>query len=117
MIERRAIARQKSFILGRVLFNRRQSSVDCIIRQFTKMGARLYFPELASLPDTFEIHIPSKDQYFQARAVWHKGSDIGVAWTPENPPGGPSADPFADRIAKLEHEVAVLHEQLDALQT
>jgi hypothetical protein len=122
MIERRAIVRQKSFMLGRVLFNRRQSSMDCLIRDFTKIGARLHFPEMGSLPDTFELYVPSKDEYFQAHAIWHKGSDVGVAWTPEKstatPPGGgyQSADPIGDRLAKVEHDVALLHKRLDALQ-
>jgi hypothetical protein len=122
MNEHRAIARQKSFMLGRVLFNRRQSSMDCLIRDFTKIGARLHFPETAALPDAFEIYVPSKDEYFQAHAIWHKGSDVGVAWAPERPPvtapgGYQSTDPIGDRVARLEHEVAALRKRLDALQT
>jgi hypothetical protein len=121
MIERRAVVRHKSFMQGRVYFNRRQSSVDCIIREFTKIGARLHFPDLAALPDVFEIYVPSKDEYFQARAVWHKGSDVGIAWTPEGPPDAPSngygsAGAIGERLAKLEHEVAALHKRLEAMQ-
>jgi hypothetical protein len=120
--ERRAIVRQKSFMQGRVFFNRRQSSMDCLIRDFTKVGAHLHFPGTAALPDAFEIYVPSKDEYFRARAIWHNGSDVGIAWMPENPSVAPpasyqSADPIGDRLAKVEHEIAVLHKRLDALQT
>jgi hypothetical protein len=84
--------------------------MDCLIRDFTKIGAHLHFPEMGSLPDTFELYVPSKDEYFQAHAIWHKGSDVGVAWAPERPtatpPGGgyQSTDPIGDRLAKVEHE-------------
>jgi hypothetical protein len=121
MIERRSIVRHKSYMQGRVYFNRRQSSINCIIREFTNTGARLQFPQVAALPDTFEVYIASKDEYFHARAIWNKGSDVGVAWLPEGtlslPPGNNwSADHIGDRLAKLEHEVAVLHKRLDTLQ-
>jgi hypothetical protein len=119
--ERRSTPRHKSFIRGRVLFNHRRSSMDCIIREFTKSGARLEFSEAPVLPEAFEVHVPSKDEYFQAHAIWHKGHDIGIAWAPEEVPLSPpeshrSADPLRDRVTKLEHEVAMIRKRLDALQ-
>jgi len=121
MIERRAIVRQKSFMKGRIFFNHRLSSIDCTIRNFTTAGARLQFSESVALPNAFEIYIPSKDEYFQAHAIWHKGCDIGVAWAPEGTWSFPivsyrSADPIADRLAKLEHEVAAMRKQLETME-
>jgi hypothetical protein len=49
MNERRSIVRQKSFMQGRVYLNHRQSSLDCIIRDFTDMGARLQFSDVTEL--------------------------------------------------------------------
>jgi hypothetical protein len=70
LIERRAIARRKSFMQGRVFFNRRQSSMDCLIRNFTKVGAHLHFSGTAALPDAFEIHVPEGNRSgAMARAV------------------------------------------------
>jgi hypothetical protein len=119
MKERRSIARHKSFIQGRVYFNHRQSSTDCTIRDFTDTGARLQFPETTALPDAFEVYVPSKEEYFLAHVVWHKAGDIGVAWSPEGVKATHSfrsTDPIADRLAKLEHEVAVLRKRMDAIQ-
>lgn len=120
MNERRSNVRQKSFMQGRLYFNHRQSSMDCNIRNFSDMGARLEFPETTSLPDSFEVHIPSKNQYFQARAIWHDGADIGVAWLPEEAPSATpaslrSGDPIGDRLAKLEHEVAIIRKRLEVM--
>jgi hypothetical protein len=118
--ERRAAVRHKSFIQGRIYFNHRRSSMDCVIREFTDIGARLEFSDVAALPDTFEVYVPSKDRYFRAQAVWHKGNNIGVMWMPEGsthpvPESFYSADPIADRVARLEHEMATLRKRLDAL--
>jgi hypothetical protein len=118
--ERRAALRHKSFIQGRIYFNHRRSSMDCIIREFTDIGARLEFSDVAALPDIFEVYVPSKDRYFQARAVWHRGNTIGVSWMPEvssdpAPESFHTVDPIADRVMRLEHEVATLRKRLDAL--
>jgi hypothetical protein len=104
---------------GRVYFNLRQSSMDCIIRDFTTIGARLQFAEIPALPDVFEVFIPTRDDYFQAHTVWHKGREIGVAWCPEgilipHRASDRSGDPIEDRVTRLEHEVAVLRKQLNA---
>lgn len=122
MIERRAIVRHKTFIRGRIYFNNRLSSMDCIVRDFTSHGGRLEFSETIPLPDVFEIYMPNKDEYFHARVEWRKGNHIGVSWSSERTlkaqaeNGGRIEHPIADRLAKLEHEVAVLQKRLDALQ-
>ena len=85
--------------------------MDCVIRELTDIGARLEFSDVAALPDAFEVFVPSKDRHFQAQAIWHNGdydrrqvdaggfhsSDLGIA---------PCGCPIADRVAKLEHDVA-----------
>lgn len=121
MLERRSVARQRSFMQGRIYFNHRRSSMDCTVRDFTSKGARLECSETVALPDVFELYIPSKDEYFRARLAWRKANLIGISWAPEQAPqaaaeNARSGDPIADRIAKLEQEVARLHERLDALQ-
>jgi hypothetical protein len=122
MIERRSIPRHKSFIRGRVLFDHRRSTVDCIIREFSKIGARLEFPQAATVPDAFEVHVPSKDEYLQAHAIWRRGHQVGIAWETEemprsSPDGHRAADSLIDRVTKLEHEVAMLRKRLDAMRS
>ena len=73
MIERRALIRHKTFIKGRIYFNNRLSSMDCIVRDVTEKGARLQVSESVVLPDTFELYLPNKDEHFRAQAQWRKG--------------------------------------------
>jgi len=66
MIERRAYPRHKTLIKGRIYFNNRLSSMDCIVRDIGENGSRLEFSENVTLPDVFELYLPNKDEYFQA---------------------------------------------------
>jgi hypothetical protein len=77
MIERRALIRHKTFIKGRIYFNNRLSSMDCIVRDVTEKGARLQVSESVVLPDTFELYLPNKDEHFRAQAQWRKGLSSG----------------------------------------
>ena len=83
MIERRTHPRHKTFIKGRIDFNNRLSSMDCIVREISEHGSRLEFSENVALPDVFELFLPSKDEYFQAHVAWRKGNSIGIALMPE----------------------------------
>jgi PilZ domain len=121
MIERRALARHKTFIKGRIYFNNRLSSMDCIVRDITDRGARLEASESVALPDAFELYLPNKDEHFFARVEWRKGSHLGVSWSVEHgakhrSEAGQSEQSIADRVAKLEHDLAVLQRRFESLQ-
>jgi hypothetical protein len=121
MNERRALARHKTFIKGRIYFNNRLSSMDCIVRDFTDRGARLEASESVLLPDAFELYLPNKDEHFFARVEWRKGNHLGVSWTGDQAARyrsepAPSEQSIADRVAKLERELAALQQRFDSLQ-
>jgi hypothetical protein len=120
MIERRALPRHKTFIKGRIYFNNRLSSMDCIVRDVTDRGARLEASESVLLPDAFELYLPNKDEHFFARVEWRKGNHLGVSWSTDqatryrSEPAA-SEQSIADRVAKLERDLAVLQQRFDSL--
>jgi hypothetical protein len=119
--ERRLYLRHKTFIKGRIYFNNRLSSMDCIVRDLTDKGSRLEVSESVALPDVFEIYLPNKDEYFHAKVEWRRGNLLGISWAAEeiskqHSEQRESEHSFADRLAKLEREVASLRKKLDALQ-
>jgi len=121
MNERRVLPRHKTFIKGRIYFNNRLSSIDCIVRDLGDNGGRLEVSETVALPDTFELYIPTKDEYFNAKVEWRRGDGVGLSWNPEEFTAqtgeqGDSQQLFADRLAKLEREVASLRKRLDSMQ-
>ena len=110
--ERRSRVRQKSFLQGHVLFNKGRSSLDCLVRDFSEIGAKLKVSETATLPEVVELYIPNKDETFRARVQWRTGNDVGVAFGEEGE--APSIVPAAS--ADLSGRVRWLESELMALQ-
>ena len=77
MGERRTSTRKKSFLRGRVMYNNRQSAMDCLIRDVSEHGANLIFSDTASIPEVVELYIPQKDQTFRAHVQWRSGDEVG----------------------------------------
>jgi hypothetical protein len=112
--ERRRVVRQKSFLRGTIHFNNRRSAVDCLIRDISVHGARLIFSDAITTPDVVELYIPQKDQTVRAHVIWRHGQELGVAFAqtaPVEAVRGESGD-LAERVAKLEAEVAALRRAL-----
>ena len=112
MGERRTGARKKSFLQGRIFFNNRRSSVDCLVRDFSDTGAKLVFSESITVPETMELFIPNRDEIHRARVQWRSGNELGVAFGEHVPshsiaPDMPASD-LAARVQKLEIEILSL---------
>jgi PilZ domain len=120
MTERRTAARKKSFLQGRIFFNNRRTSVDCLIRDFCEHGARLKFSGMTATPDVVELHIPNRDESYRARVQWRNADEMGVVFEAENgaPPLAPAAPAdWSARIHKLEHDLGVLQRKFNELQS
>jgi PilZ domain-containing protein len=114
MDERRIRNRQKSFLQGRIYYNNRRASLDCLVRDISPTGARLKFPGPVTAPEIVELYVPNKDEFYRAQVQWNHGDEIGVHFIrdeAENTPraGGslPEAS-LAERMQKLEAEVLAL---------
>jgi hypothetical protein len=122
MAERRLSARQKSFLQGRIYFNNRRSSVDCLIRDYSEAGARLKFSESIAVPEAIELYIPNKEEIHRARVEWRSGNEMGVSFGEEArapsvvPEAAPQGD-LATRVQMLEAEVAALKRIVNELRS
>lgn len=118
--ERRRVARQKSFLRGVIYFNNRLNAVDCLVRDISPYGARLIFSDAVTTPDVLELHIPQKDQTLRVHVIWRHGQEAGVAFaqtlhmdhapiaTEAGDPGSGAGQGLAERVARLEMEIAGL---------
>ena len=116
--ERRHIVRQKSFLRGMVYFNNRRSVSDCLIRDISPFGARLIFSDAVTTPDLLDLYIPQKEQTLRSQVIWRSGHEVGVAFPqaihPE--PATRGSGDLAERVAKLEAEMALIKRTLKKLK-
>jgi hypothetical protein len=110
MGERRKVVRQKSFLQGRVIFNNGRTSLDCLVREITPLGARIIFSDVVSIPDTVDLHLPQKNRTAHARVVWRHSDEIGLAFSESGrarslPAAG---DNIVERMEQLEAELISL---------
>ena|SRR6478736_6272978 len=125
-VERRKVARQKSFLRGSLHFNNRRSVVDCLIRDISQYGARLIFSDTVTVPDVVELYIPQKEQTLRAHVIWRHGQEVGTAFAQHlqmEPASAETADvaaaqagSLAERVTRLEAEIAALRRVLKKMK-
>ncbi len=119
MDNRRIAPRQRSFLRGRIYFNNRRSSADCLIRDISDTGAKLTFSHAITTPEVIELHIPAKEMTLRAHVQWRRGEEIGVAFMADDAPTlapAPAGD-LAERVHHVEQELARLHRVVETLQS
>ena len=120
MVERRSSTRKKSFLQGRIYYNNQRSSVDCLVRDISKQGAKLVFSDAVAIPDLVELYLPGKDEVHRVRLQWRKGEEIGVGFglvgeADQAQDDAASAGVFG-RVLKLEGECATLKRKVVELR-
>lgn len=127
MEERRRTPRTRTFLQGRVFYNNRRQSADCIIRELTDDGARLTFTDPVGLPHVFELYIPNRDQTIRVETVWNHGTEVGVSFSKPDAamPGvtlapaiqsSPAEHTLLERVEKLEKELASLRRRISEIE-
>jgi hypothetical protein len=114
MAERRHATRKKSFLRGCVYFNKRRGAMDCLIRDLSEVGARIIFSSAVNVPDVVELYIPQKEETIRARVKWRHGDEVGLAFPAAAE--APADGDLAQRVEKLETEIAALRRMLKQLR-
>lgn len=119
--EKRQEVRKRTFLKGRIHFNKGASSMDCLVRDFSEMGARLELSETSTLPESFDLYIPAKEMTLRSNLRWRRGDAVGVAFAETHKPApepalaavtDPSLAVLLRRITELEAENAALRSVL-----
>ena len=108
--ERRKEQRRKSLLGGKVIFGRRQSVMDCVVKNIAPHGALVVFPHTALTPSEFTLYIPHREETFTAKLKWRKSDRAGVTLS-ETEAGVPIE--YMQRIRRLEVENRRLRKQVD----
>ena len=104
MQERRKSHRSRTYLGGRIAFNRRFSTMDCLVRNLSSNGARVVFTNTVTVPDELELTITHKAQTFRARMVWRQHEEAGLVFLAPQGEAAPIPLDVARRLKKCEAE-------------
>lgn len=114
---KRISPRVRTFLKGRVIFNNRMSTIDCVVRNISSTGAKLQLTETVTLPDLFELFIPQKGETVRAKLRWRRGEEAGVSFvTASGEPVQAEPQDVHERLRELERENARLRQLLAEMQ-
>jgi hypothetical protein len=102
-MERRTDQRVRAVLKAEIRYNDGMMSTPCVVRDVSEQGARIELPGDITLPNRFDLYIEKKHTTYRVVVRRRNGRELGVAF--EDSP--PSMD-LADRVAKLENDVAEL---------
>src|SRR5262249_31953041 len=89
MQERRDRHRSRVLWAGKVSFNRRQSVLDCVVRNMSDTGAKLAVTASAFVPREFELMVPKRQAAYRARIIWRQSDEVGIAFETPKASAGP----------------------------
>jgi hypothetical protein len=120
MSEHRREIRQRTFLKGRIIFNKGASSMDCLVRDMSASGARLSLSETTTLPDSFDLYIPQKEKTYRSTLAWRRADGVGITFLDDvaPAPAPPAAEDASSllallrRVSELEAENAALRRLL-----
>src|SRR5215468_7013750 len=115
MIERRKSARSRTYLGGTIAFNRRTSTMDCRVRNFSPAGAKVAFTNAVGVPDQFDLSIGRTERPLRARVVWRGVDEAGVAFLSEDEQAVPVPLEWAKRLRDCEAEKAALRRRIAQL--
>ena len=78
--ERRNNRRGRTYLRGQIVFNRRTSAIDCLVRNLSDHGARIEFTDAVAMPGEFDFVIPRHVESRRADLVWRNGTAAGIVF-------------------------------------
>jgi hypothetical protein len=108
----RSNPRTRTFLKGQAIFNNRNSTLDCVVRNVSSTGAKLQLTETVTLPDVFDLSIPQKGETVRVRLRWRHGEEVGVSFVSPLATEAPAAQDVQERLRELELENARLRQLL-----
>jgi hypothetical protein len=78
MEDQRRDIREPRLKTGKIVFNNRNSTMDCKLKNLSLQGAKLNCVNTLGLPEEFEIQVPGAIERRWARKVWQRYDEIGI---------------------------------------
>jgi hypothetical protein len=98
MQDRRRTIRTRVYYGGLIAFNTRDSTMACVVRDFSDAGAKIEFENTALLPNEVDFVIRRRALSCQARIVWRRANQAGIAFRHPRQPNAPVPLDLAIRL-------------------
>lgn len=82
--DRRRSDRVKTLLNGRIRFNQGVTSIDCVIRNISPIGAWAVIDKTAVIPGAFQFDIPARGTSRRAKLRWREADNIGIEFLGES---------------------------------
>ena len=115
MLERRHHHRSRVYYGGLIAFNGRNSTLDCVVRDFSPRGARIEFENSAMLPDSVDFEVVRKGLTCLARLVWRADNTAGLVFCEEHETGSVVTLDWARKLRASERANRRLKSRLNQL--
>jgi hypothetical protein len=121
MSDRRQLFRNRVYYGGLVAFNDRQSTLACIVRNFTAFGAKVEFENPALLPDEIDFVVPRRSLSCRAHLTWRDRNAAGLVFRASRPTDRETSDviplEWARRLRSSERINKQLQSRIDQLRS
>ena len=78
---RRLSTRRRTLKSGRIVFNNRNSMIECVVRNLSSHGALLELPNVTDIPEDFELYIDNEAKCHAATTIWKRDGKMGVEFS------------------------------------
>jgi hypothetical protein len=82
MKDNRKELRRRCFLGGRISFHHSWPETNCVIRNKSRLGARLVLADDRPLPSHFDLAVPDRLERHRASVAWRSGLEVGVLLAP-----------------------------------
>jgi hypothetical protein len=79
-VVRRAGARARSLLTGKVIVGDGEMSVDCVVRNLSARGARVSVPRAIDLPRQVGLLVVREGLFCEAAVAWRNGEQTGLTF-------------------------------------
>ena len=117
MLERRQLPRNRVYYGGMVAFNARNSTIACVVRNFSMHGAKIEFENPALVPDEVDFEIERKAVTCTARLVWRSRDAAGLVFANVHEPSGVVPLAWARKLRASERTNRQLQARLERLRS
>ena len=115
MLERRQHPRNRVYYGGMVAFNARNSTLDCVVRNFSQRGAKIEFENSAMLPDQVDFEVARRGLSCLARLVWRDQNAAGLFFSEAREMGDVVSLDWARKLRASERTNRRLKSRLDQI--